>query len=111
MSGNESGFRPIDAVEAVRAAAVGVAGAMRANALPIVLTRVGLERPELAATVAHFVAAARTAEASLTIIDVLAGRHAFDTLDDTDASRLAVARAVDHVLADPTLNGTLWPSM
>ncbi|WP_433087567.1 hypothetical protein ACQP1P_16610 [Dactylosporangium sp. CA-052675] len=95
----EPSFRPIDAVEAVgAAAAAGVAGAMRASALPIVLTRVGLERPDLAATVAEFVAAARFAEANLTIVDVPAGRHAFDTLDDTDASRYAVGQAVDHVL-------------
>jgi dienelactone hydrolase len=95
-----SGFRPIDAVTDVgAAAAVGVAGAMRANALPIVLTRVGLERPDLAAAVAQFVAAARTAEANLTVVDVPAGRHAFDTLDHTDAARQAVTQAVDHVLA------------
>lgn len=96
----EPDFRPVDAVEAVgAAAAAGVAGAMRANALPIVLTRVGLERPDIAATVAQFVAAAQAAEANLTIVDVPAGRHAFDTLDDTDASRQAVTEAVDHVLA------------
>ncbi|MFC4039705.1 alpha/beta hydrolase [Dactylosporangium siamense] len=96
----EPSFRPVGAVEAVgAAAATGVAGAMRANALPIVLTRVGLERPDIAATVAEFVAAARTAEADLTIIDVPAGQHGFDTLDDTDASRHAVTQAVDRVLA------------
>jgi alpha-beta hydrolase superfamily lysophospholipase len=93
-------FRPIDAVEAVgAAAAAGVGGATRANALPIVLTRVGLERPDLAAAVTDFVAAARTADANLTIVDVPAGRHAFDILDDTDASRQAVVQAADHVLA------------
>ncbi|WP_432824451.1 alpha/beta hydrolase family protein [Dactylosporangium sp. CA-092794] len=96
----EPSFRPIDAVGAVgAAAAAGVAGAMRANELPIVLTRVGLERPDIAATVAEFVAAARIAEANLTIVDVPAGRHAFDTLDDTDASRQAVTQAADHILA------------
>jgi dienelactone hydrolase len=95
----EPSFRPIDAVEAVgAAAATGVAGAMLAGTLPIVLTRVGLERPDIAATVAGFVAAARTAEADLIMIDVPAGQHGFDTLDDTDASRQAVVQAVDHVL-------------
>jgi dienelactone hydrolase len=93
-------FRPVEAVEAVgAAAAAGVAGAMRANAVPIVLIRVGLERPEVAATVAEFVAAARIADAHLTVVDVPSGRHSFDTLDHTDASRRAVAEAVDQVLA------------
>jgi acetyl esterase/lipase len=93
-------FRPADAVEAVGvAAAAGVAGAMRANALPIVLTRVGRERPELAETVEAFVAAARAADADLTIIDVPQGRHAFDYRDHTEESRRAVDTAVDRVLA------------
>ena len=96
------GFRPIDAVEsfgaAAAAGAAGAAGAMRAGALPIVLAGVGLERPDLAATVAEFVAAALAAGASLTIVDVPDGRHAFDIFDDTDASRHAITQAVDHIL-------------
>ncbi len=91
-------FRPADAVEAVgAAAAAGVAGAMRAHALPIVLTRVGLERPAIAATVETFVSMADTA--SLSIVDVPGGRHSFDILDHTDESRQAVLTAVDRVLA------------
>ncbi len=93
-------FQPADAVEAVGvAAAAGVAGAMRANALPIVLTRVGLERPAVAATVEAFVTTARTAGSDLSIVDVPTGRHAFDVLDHTDESRQAVVTAVDRVLA------------
>jgi acetyl esterase/lipase len=92
-------FRPADAVEAVgAAAAAGVAGAMRANRLPIVLTRVGLERPHLAATVEAFVATATAADADLTIVDVPNGRHSFDILDHTDESRAAVTTAVSLVL-------------
>jgi acetyl esterase/lipase len=93
-------FRPADAVEAVGvAAAAGVAGAMRANTLPVVLTRVGLERPAIAATVEAFVATARGAGADLSIVDVPHGRHGFDLLDHTDESRQAVAAAFDRVLA------------
>ena len=92
-------FRPADAVEAVGvAAAAGVAGAMRANALPILLTRVGLERPAIADTVEAFVATARDADADLITVDVQNGRHAFDVLDHTDESRRAVDRAVSLVL-------------
>ncbi len=74
-------FRPVDAV----------AGA---GDLPIVLTRVGLERPVIAATVEAFVAAA---PAGLRVIDVPNGQHGFDNLDHTDESRAAVTAALDAV--------------
>jgi acetyl esterase/lipase len=69
-----------------------------AGSLPIVLTRVGGERPEIAATVEEFVTAARASGASLEIVDVPNGRHSFDVLDDTDESREAIERAFDLVL-------------
>jgi acetyl esterase/lipase len=64
---------------------------------PILLTRVGLERPEIASTVAGFVSAATDARVSLEIVDVPNGRHGFDMLDHTDESRAAVERAVSWV--------------
>ena len=70
---------------------------MRAQELPIVLTRVGLERPDIAATVEAFSKAFEKAS-SVTIVDVPNGRHAFDILDHTDESRQAVTTAVDRVL-------------
>lgn len=82
-------FRPVDAVAA-------------AGALPVVLTRVGRERPEIAATVESFVAAAADCGARLDIIDVPHGQHGFDMLDHTDESRQAVQRAIDAVLATLT---------
>lgn len=74
-------FAPIEAVAEAASAAP-----------PIVLTRVGLERPLLAGFVADFVTAA--AAAALEVIDVPDGQHAFDVLDDTDQSRDAVHAAV-----------------
>ncbi|GIF78231.1 alpha/beta hydrolase [Asanoa siamensis] len=73
-------FAPIDAVAEAGTAAP-----------PIVLTRVGLERPLLAGFVEQFVAAAT---GPLEIIDVPDGQHAFDVLDDTDQSRAALHAAV-----------------
>jgi acetyl esterase/lipase len=70
-----------------------------AGALPIVLTRVGRELPELAATVEAFVSAARACAAQLEIVDVPNGQHSFDILDHTDESRRAVESAIDKVLA------------
>jgi dienelactone hydrolase len=70
-----------------------------AGDLPIVLTRVGRERPALAETVEAFVAAAQRNGARLDIIDVPNGQHGFDLLDHTDESRDAVERAIDKVVA------------
>jgi acetyl esterase/lipase len=70
-----------------------------AGTLPIVLTRVGRERPQFAATVEEFVTAAHACSAELEIIDVPEGQHGFDTLDHTDESRKAVERALNTVLA------------
>jgi acetyl esterase/lipase len=78
-------FRPIEAVAEV-------------GELPIVLTRVGREDPEIAATVEAFVVAAGECGARLDIIDVPDGRHSFDMLDHTEQSRHAVRRAIDAVL-------------
>jgi acetyl esterase/lipase len=65
--------------------------------LPILLTRVGLERPEFAEKVEAFVATAADAGANLEIIDVPDGRHGFDVLDDTRQSRAAVESAFEWV--------------
>jgi dienelactone hydrolase len=68
-----------------------------AGDLPIVLTRVGREKPEIAETVRQFVETA--SKARLEIVDVPDGRHSFDVLDDDDASRVAISRAADLVMA------------
>lgn len=67
------------------------------GALPILLTRVGRDRPEFVSGVGAFVDSAHAA--NLEIIDVPNGRHGFDMLDHTDESRSAVTRALDWVLA------------
>jgi acetyl esterase/lipase len=79
-------FRPVETVAS-------------AGVLPIVLTRVGRERPPLAAAVEAFTTAADRCAARLEIIDVPNGQHAFDMLDHTDESRQAVRRALNAVLA------------
>lgn len=81
----EGRFRPAEAVA-------------HAGQLPIILTRVGRETPEIAATVESFVTAARAADAQLDIIDVPNGQHSFDMLNDTNESRDAINRAFATVL-------------
>jgi acetyl esterase/lipase len=77
----ESRFQPIAAL----------AGA---GALPIVLTRVGRERAQLAAPVEEFLAAAAAHRSRLALVDVPDGQHGFDFLDHTDHSRWAVQEAL-----------------
>lgn len=81
-----SRFRPAEAVRT-------------AGQLPVVLTRVELERPEFAATVAEFVTAAADCGAAVEVVDVPRGHHGFETLDHTEEARAAVRRAVRSVLA------------
>ncbi|MCB5167718.1 alpha/beta hydrolase [Streptomyces bambusae] len=85
----EGRFRPADAVR-------------KAGDLPVVLTRAGREMPEIAATVAEFLAAAEDCAAAVEVIDVPSGHHAFETLDPTDESREAVRRAMRTVLGHLT---------
>lgn len=59
----------------------------------VVLTRVGLERPEIQATVDRLLALATGAE----VIHVDAGRHGFDFLDHNEESRRAITTAVSAV--------------
>ncbi|WP_028801217.1 alpha/beta fold hydrolase [Streptomyces sp. 142MFCol3.1] len=66
--------------------------------LPIVLTRVELERAEIAATVEEFLAAAKECDADVEVVDVPLGHHGFETIDHTEPARRAVERAVASVL-------------
>ncbi|MFC0628718.1 nuclear transport factor 2 family protein [Kribbella deserti] len=66
--------------------------------LPILLTRPGKEQEALAAAVQAFVDAAGKA-ATLRVIDVPNGRHAFDVLDPTEQSRSAVRAALDWAVS------------
>ncbi|MFD8014647.1 alpha/beta fold hydrolase [Streptomyces sp. NPDC058955] len=74
-----------------------VAALAGAGALPVVLVRAGREHPAFAATVEEFLTAAGKHGADVEIVDVPEGRHGFEALDRTDASRDAVIRAVRAV--------------
>ncbi|MEV5663727.1 alpha/beta hydrolase [Streptomyces flaveolus] len=70
----------------------------KAGDLPVVLTRVGLEMPEIAAGVEEFLAAAEECGTGVEVVDVPHGHHGFETRDVTDESRDAVRRAMRAVL-------------
>ncbi|MET9532566.1 dienelactone hydrolase family protein [Streptomyces sp. NPDC006649] len=75
------------------------AAALRtAGALPIVLTRVGRERVEIAATVEEFLTAATAHGRDIEVIDAPEGLHGFETTDPTEENRQAVHDAVRSVL-------------
>ncbi|KQV09878.1 MULTISPECIES: alpha/beta hydrolase [unclassified Kitasatospora] len=75
-------------------AAVGGAGG-----LPVVLTRVGLESPEIAATVEEFLTAAAKAGVGVEVVDVPNGHHGYEVLDHTEESVRALELAMRSVLA------------
>ncbi|MFH8568394.1 alpha/beta fold hydrolase [Streptomyces sp. NPDC017993] len=70
-----------------------------AGRLPIVLTRVGLELAEIAATVKEFLTEAEKCRADVEVIDLPLGHHGFETIDHTEDARHAVQQAVRSVLA------------
>jgi acetyl esterase/lipase len=82
----EARFRPVEAVRS-------------AGSLPILLTRVGREDPQIAATVEAFTASAELHRVAIDVIDVPDGQHGFDMLDHTDSSRAAVTQAMTRVTA------------
>ncbi|MET7981893.1 alpha/beta fold hydrolase [Streptomyces sp. NPDC005281] len=69
-----------------------------AGGLPVVLTRVGQERGEIAVTVEEFLAAAKDCDADVEVIDVPDGHHGFETTDRSGQARRAVEGALRSVL-------------
>jgi dienelactone hydrolase len=82
-------FRPVEALRT-------------AGSVPILLTRVGREHPDIAATVTAFTASAKRHQVAIDVIDVPDGQHSFDMLDHTDSSRAAVTDAMTRVTATLT---------
>ncbi|MBB5121395.1 esterase [Streptomyces eurocidicus] len=81
----DSRFRPATAVRS-------------AGRLPVVLTRVGQERKEIAATVEEFLVAAESCGAGVEVIDLPSAGHGFETADHGDEARRGVDLAVRKVL-------------
>ncbi|WP_031521318.1 alpha/beta fold hydrolase [Streptomyces sp. NRRL F-5123] len=79
-------FHPAEAVRA-------------AGRLPVVLTRVGRESPEFAATVEDFRKAAGAAGVDVQLVDVPSAVHGFETPDHSGEARAAVTTATRAVLA------------
>ena len=67
----------------------------RAIGVPMLLVRVEHERDWIAATQAAFLHASTSAKPAVDVIEVADAEHGFETIDDTDASRRAIAASVD----------------
>ena len=61
---------------------------------PFLLVRAGQDYPDLNRSIDEFVAAAEAAGAPVDLVDLPAAHHAFDIVDDTDASRAAIRRVL-----------------
>jgi acetyl esterase/lipase len=70
---------------------------------PLLIVRAGRDRPALNRTIEEFVTAAEARRLPIELVDHPDGHHAFDVLDDTDASRDAIRRVLSflrqHLLA------------
>ncbi|MER5863105.1 alpha/beta hydrolase [Kitasatospora sp. NPDC002040] len=69
-----------------------------AGRLPVVLTRAGLEDPEIDVTIEAFLTAAQEAGTAVEVVDVPNGHHGFEVLDHTEESVRAVEQAMRTVL-------------
>jgi acetyl esterase/lipase len=64
---------------------------------PLLVVRAGQDRPELNASIDRFVGAAREGGLPVELVEHPEGHHAFDVLDDTDASRDAIRRVLEFL--------------
>lgn len=61
---------------------------------PFLLVRAGQDYPDLNQSIDQFAAAAEAAGVPVDLVDLPDAHHAFDTVDDTDASRAAIRRVL-----------------
>ena len=61
---------------------------------PLLVVRAGRDDPELNGDIDRFAAAAADRGLPVELVEVPDGHHAFDVLDDTDASRAAIRRVL-----------------
>jgi acetyl esterase/lipase len=64
---------------------------------PFLLVRAGQDYPDLNQRIDEFTAAAEAAGVPVELVDLPGAHHAFDTVDDTDASRDAIRRVLSFL--------------
>lgn len=66
---------------------------------PLLVVRAGQDHPRLNRTIDQFLAAAEADGPPVELVDLPDAHHAFDTVDDTDASRDAIRRILEFLRA------------
>jgi acetyl esterase/lipase len=61
---------------------------------PLLVVRAGQDSPDLNRSIDRFLTAAEAAGLPVRLVDLAGGHHAFDTVDDTDASRDAIGQVL-----------------
>ncbi len=72
---------------------------------PFLLVRAGQDYPDLNQSIDEFTAAAQAAGLPVELVDLPDAHHAFDTVDDTDASRDAIRRVLSFLRKHLTAEG------
>ena len=65
--------------------------------LPILFVRAGLDRPPVTRAMTELVTLAQNQNAPVTILNYAGGHHAFEGIDDEDATRDVIDRTIDFV--------------
>ena len=65
--------------------------------LPVLIVRAGLDRPALNTIIASLVSTAVSQNAPVTLLNHAAGRHAFEMVNDDDATRRVIDQALEFV--------------
>jgi dienelactone hydrolase len=65
--------------------------------LPLLLVRAGLDRPPVNRAITELAAAAATQNAPLTLLNYPGGHHAFEIVDDEEATRDTIDRTIEFV--------------
>jgi hypothetical protein len=102
-SGNVSNAFP--AVEDPKQTAIGAAVMYYGSApirefrldLPVLYVRAGLDRPPVNESIASLTALAVSQNAPVTLLNYAGGHHAFEIVDDTDATRQVIDQTLDFV--------------
>ena len=65
--------------------------------LPVLYVRAGLDRPPVNRRIGELVALAITQNAPVTLLNHPSGHHAFEMVDDDEATRDVIERTIDFV--------------
>ncbi len=104
-AGSGNAYRTLPLVQdpkltAIKAAVIYYGGAQVTTFrrdLPVLLVRAGLDRPPVNRTIAELATLAQTQNAPVTLLNYPGGHHAFEIVDDEDATREVIDATLEFV--------------